>query len=134
MKPSKPRPMPSNVRLITKDSTDKPKPEVKLPDPPEHFDEAERACWTENARKLAEMGLLTDADHILLEIFVVTWLRWRRAVEETGDEFIVTSPKSGYPIQNPLLSIANKAAEQLRKIMAEIGFTPLSRSRLRTKR
>ncbi len=80
------------------------------------------------------MGLLTDADHILVEILCVTWLRWRRAVEETGDDLIVTSPKSGYPIQNPLLSIANKAAEQLRKIMAEIGFTPLSRSRLRTKR
>ena len=134
MKPTKPRPIPANVRLIKKVSTDKAKPEVKLPDPPAHFDEAERACWTENARILAEMGLLTDADHCLLEIFCVTWLRWRRAVEETGDEFIVTSPKSGYPIQNPLLSIANKAAEQLRKIMGEIGFTPLSRSRLRTKR
>ncbi len=37
VKPTKPRPMPSNVRLIKKDSTDKPKPEVKLPDPPDHF-------------------------------------------------------------------------------------------------
>ena len=134
MEPIEPRPMPANVRLIKKVSTDKPKPEVKLPDPPEHFDEAERACWTENARKLAEMGLLTDADHCLLEIFCVTWLRWRQAVKDMGDEFTVKSPKSGYPIQSPLLGVANQSAAQLIKISGEIGFTPRSRARLRTGR
>ncbi len=134
MKPTKPRPIPPNVRLIKKVSTDKPKPEVKLPDPPDHFDEAERACWTENARKLAEMGLLTDADHILLEILVVTWLRYRRAIEEMGNEYTVKSPKSGYPVQSPLLGVANQSAAQLIKISGEIGFTPRSRARLRAGR
>ena len=134
MKPSKPRPLPSNIIRIKKGSNDKPKPEVELPDPPDHFDEAERACWTENARILAEMGLLTDADHMLLQIFVLTWLRWRRAVDELGGEYTVRSPKSGYPIQNPLLSVINTAQQQLLKIMIEIGYTPRSRARLRTKR
>jgi len=131
MKPSKPRPLPSNIIRIKKGSNDKPKPEVTLPDPPEHFDEAERACWTENARILTDMGLLTDADHILLQIFVVTWLRWRRAVDELGGEYTVKSPKSGYPVMNPLLGVANQSAAQLIKIMGEIGFTPRSRARIR---
>jgi P27 family predicted phage terminase small subunit len=43
---------------------------------------------------------------------------------------MVRSP-SGYPIQNPMLAIANKAQEQCLKILAEFGLTPSSRSRIR---
>lgn len=41
---------------------------------------------------------------------------------------VVKSP-SGYPIQSPYLAIANKAHEQMTKLLAEFGMTPSSRSR-----
>jgi P27 family predicted phage terminase small subunit len=44
---------------------------------------------------------------------------------------LVKSP-SGYAIQNPWLSIANKAFDQMMKLMTEFGMTPSSRSRVKT--
>jgi hypothetical protein len=42
---------------------------------------------------------------------------------------MVKSP-SGYPIQSPYVSIANRHAELMMRISAESGFTPASRSRI----
>ena len=42
---------------------------------------------------------------------------------------MVKSP-TGYPIQSPYVSIANRQAEIMMRITAEFGFTPASRSRL----
>ena len=135
MKPSEPRPLPRNIRLIGdqhKGPIDQQKQKPPLPDPPDHFDEAARACWTETAGKLTDLGVLTEADHDLLELYVVTWLRWHRAIEQAGDEYTVKA-QSGFPIQNPLLGVANKSLEHLLKIEAAFGLTPVSRGRNRTK-
>ena len=133
-----PKPLPSNIRQYTggqkKDTTDEPTLEIKASPPPDYFDSTQRACWSRNAEKLARMQVMTDADRDLLEMYVITWLRWRDAVKKTGTEYTVESPKSGYPIQNPLLSVANKAEAQLIKIMAEFGFSPSSRTRVRMDR
>ena len=42
---------------------------------------------------------------------------------------MVKSP-SGYPIQSPYVSIANRQAEIMMRIASEFGFTPASRSRI----
>jgi phage terminase small subunit len=44
---------------------------------------------------------------------------------------MVKSP-SGYPIQSPYVSIANRQAEIMMRIASEFGFTPASRSRIST--
>jgi phage terminase small subunit len=46
---------------------------------------------------------------------------------------MVKSP-SGYPIQSPYVSIANRHAELMMRISAESGFTPASRSRIAMQR
>jgi phage terminase small subunit len=42
---------------------------------------------------------------------------------------MVKSP-TGYPIQSPYVSIANRQAEIMMRIASEFGFTPASRSRI----
>jgi hypothetical protein len=42
---------------------------------------------------------------------------------------MVKSP-TGYPIQSPYLSIANRQAELMMRVASEFGFTPASRSRI----
>lgn len=37
---------------------------------------------------------------------------------------------SGFPVQSPFLAIANKALEQMTKLMIEFGMTPSSRTRV----
>ena len=44
---------------------------------------------------------------------------------------MVKSP-TGFPIQSPYVSIANRQAELMMRIAAEFGFTPASRSRIST--
>jgi phage terminase small subunit len=44
---------------------------------------------------------------------------------------MVKSP-TGYPIQSPYVSIANRQAEIMMRIASEFGFTPASRSRIST--
>ena len=43
---------------------------------------------------------------------------------------LVSVSGKGNPYQNPLLSVANAAWEQIRKMLAEFGLTPSSRQRL----
>jgi phage terminase small subunit len=42
---------------------------------------------------------------------------------------MIKSP-TGFPIQSPYLSIANRQAEIMMRIASEFGFTPASRSRI----
>jgi P27 family predicted phage terminase small subunit len=42
---------------------------------------------------------------------------------------MVKSP-SGYPVQSPYVSIANRQTEIMMRIASEFGFTPASRSRI----
>jgi tripartite-type tricarboxylate transporter receptor subunit TctC len=44
---------------------------------------------------------------------------------------MVKSP-SGYPVQSPYVSIANRQTEIMMRIASEFGFTPASRSRIST--
>jgi P27 family predicted phage terminase small subunit len=42
---------------------------------------------------------------------------------------VIKSP-SGFPIQSPYLAIANKAMEQMARLLAEFGMSPSSRTRV----
>jgi P27 family predicted phage terminase small subunit len=51
-----------------------------------------------------------------------------KRIQETGA--VIKSPKSGFPIQNPFVGVANTALDQMRKFLIEFGLTPASRSRI----
>lgn len=55
------------------------------------------------------------------------WAEATEAVQKFGA--MVKSP-TGYPIQSPYISIANRQAEIVTRIAAEFGSTPASRSRV----
>lgn len=55
----------------------------------------------------------------------------REACEKArGAGLIVKSPNKGVPMQNPYLPIINRQAEIMMRAAGELGFTPISRSRL----
>ena len=57
------------------------------------------------------------------------WAEATEAIQKFGT--MVKSP-SGYPVQSPYVSIANRQAEIMMRIASEFGFTPASRSRIST--
>ena len=109
-----------------------PIPPSELPDCPEHLQGEARAEWFRICTALDTMGLLTSADHALLEAYCVTYARWLDAeakVKEFGT--IVKSPEKNFPMTSPYLHVANSSMEQLRKLAVEFGLSPSSRSRIR---
>jgi P27 family predicted phage terminase small subunit len=109
-----------------------PIPPEELPDCPEHLQDEARAEWFRICAALDTMGLLTSADHALLEAYCVTYARWLDAeakVKKFGT--IVKSPNKGFPMSSPYLHVANASMEQLRKLAVEFGLSPSSRSRIR---
>jgi P27 family predicted phage terminase small subunit len=130
------KPKPTRFKLlegVRQDRINKnePKPPPTVPDPPEHLDEIARAEWDRLVVKLENCGIMTEIDDNGLAALCTWFSRWvqaERMVQEQG--LIVKAPKTKVPMQNPALSIANKAMQEMAKLLAEFGMTPSSRSKV----
>jgi P27 family predicted phage terminase small subunit len=99
-----------------------------LGEPPDWFDEAQRAVW-HDLQAAAPYGLLTSADMPLVTVYVVAVALHRQAVVEmraSGGSVITT--KDGNLVQNPWLPIQNRQALIALKCASEMGLTPVSRA------
>ncbi len=63
--------------------------------------------------------------------YAAAWQRWVEAEQQLMLLGPVVKSPSGYPMQNPYLSIANTALKQIRDFSTELGMTPSSRSRIK---
>lgn len=109
-----------------------PKPPVPAHPPrvPRHLNKEARREWRRIVKVLIDLGLYTEVDRAALAMYCQAWGRWveaERTVRELGE--VLVSPKGGL-YQNPWLHVANKAWEQLNKMLSEFGLTPSSRTRL----
>lgn len=131
------KPTPRNLRVIKgtqrpdRINEDEPKVPVSIPSPPEHLSTDEADVFIVTARKLARMRVMTDADVDALSIYAVLFIRWREAVARVREQGMMVRSPNGHPIQNPYLSIANKAQSEMLKILSEFGLTPSSRTRVK---
>ena len=130
------KPLPSNVKEFkgtqrkSRTNTNEPEYAAASTLPPEFLDDMAREQWVEICPKLVASGVMRDIDKSALAMFCQSYSRWRAASAEVGAQGMLIASPSGYPIQNPYLPIANKAFEQMLKIMAEFGMTPSARSRV----
>ncbi|MBI5285340.1 MAG: phage terminase small subunit P27 family [Chloroflexi bacterium] len=111
---------------------DRPKdgPLVRLPACPPHLQGEARKEWSRVGKKLLAYGLVTEIDRSALAIYCQAWARWVEAEQQLGKYGTVIKSPTGYPMQSPYLAIANKAMEQMAKILVEFGMSPSSRSRV----
>jgi P27 family predicted phage terminase small subunit len=100
---------------------------------PKHLDKEAKTEWKRVSAELIAAGLLTTVDRAALAAYCSAWSRWLNAelsIQKFGT--VIKSPKSGFPIQNPFVGVANTALEQMRRWAVEFGMTPSSRSRIST--
>ena len=104
-----------------------------IPPCPKHLNDEERKLWAEIGHELYEVGVLTNVDAGVFEVYVTSLDLMRRVKPEVEKALIYRGPNGG-PIQNPYLAIYNKAKEHVMKAGAEIAASPASRSRVSVKK
>jgi P27 family predicted phage terminase small subunit len=139
------KPKPSHLKLVTGNpgrrplNEQEPRPPKKLPDPPAHLSAAALEEWQRVAPMLNTLGVLTLADRGVLATYCQSWGRLCQAesalaklarADPNGHGLIVKT-KNGNAVQNPLVGIANKAANDMARFAAELGMTPSARSRVK---
>lgn len=105
---------------------------ARAPKPPAHLGKIARKEFRRLGKELSELGVLSELDVAGLTVYCDAWERYITATRNvTALGLVVKAPGSGYPMQNPYLAVANKAAQQLLSIASEYGLTPSSRARVK---
>jgi P27 family predicted phage terminase small subunit len=110
-----------------------PKIDAAIPTCPKHLNAEERDLWAEIGKELYDLGVLTNVDAGVFEVYVTALAIMRRVKPEIEKSLVFDGPNGG-PIQNPYLAIYNKAKEHVMKAGAELGVSPASRSRVSVKK
>ena len=107
-------------------------PEVEIPDTPTVVREDPLALelWLEQTRELKRLRLIARINMPVLMAMCMHYARWRRAEVKVKEQGEVIETENGYAVQNPWLTVSNKAHEQFLKAAQEFGMTPASYSRV----
>jgi P27 family predicted phage terminase small subunit len=82
------------------------------------------------AGELDKFRMLTNLDRAALAAYCEAYALWSEAITALRKYGTMVKSPSGYPMQSPYLSVANRQAEIMMRIGSEFGFTPASRSRI----
>jgi P27 family predicted phage terminase small subunit len=132
------RPKPTRLKLLTGNpgkrplNADEPKPEAAIPECPVELGPVARREWDRMAAELAPLRILTQLDRAALAAYCGAYAMWAEATESIQKYGTMVKSPTGYPVQSPYVSIANRQAEIMMRIASEFGFTPASRSRIST--
>lgn len=124
-----------------KDRINEQEPEapIAVPDPPDYLSDDTPSTggrsavdwFVHLAGKLARMRVMSEYDVEALVKIAEDEVIYRHAMRMiSGSDLIIAAPNSGAPMQNPWVSIKNKAQERLMRAYAEFGMTPSSRTRV----
>jgi P27 family predicted phage terminase small subunit len=132
------RPKPTRLKLLTGNpgkrplNDSEPKPEPAAPECPPELGPVARAEWDRLVGELTALRMLTNLDRAALAAYCAAYAFWADAIENIGKYGTMVKSPTGYPVQSPYISIANRQAEIMMRIASEFGFTPASRSRIST--
>ena len=108
-----------------------PKPDLLIPECPDHLTGAAREEWNRVTQELYKLGILSEIDRAALAAYCMAWLDFvyaSKKVDEEGE--VITSIKGGKYL-NPWVGIKTSAMDRLVRIAAEFGMTPASRTKIK---
>ena len=103
-----------------------PKPDAEVPDCPPELGPVAQKEWQRLSIELNKLRILTQLDRAALAAYCGAYSLWAEATENIQKFGTMVKSPSGYPIQSPYVSIANRQAEIMLRIASEFGFTPAS--------
>ena len=132
------RPKPTRLKVLTGNpgkrplNENEPRPEAAVPDCPIELGPVAQQEWNRLVGELSDLKLLTNLDRAALAAYCGAYALWAEATQAIQKYGTMVKSPSGYPIQSPYVSIANRQTEIMMRIASEFGFTPASRSRIST--
>jgi P27 family predicted phage terminase small subunit len=115
-----------------RENKNEPKPIRRAPEKPEILlnDSIASEKWDSLCVVLDQLGLIASSDLELMELFCISWSRYRKLLAIVEDEGFTIFDDKGNRKRNPSMIELNAIEDKLRRLVAEFGLTPSSRSRL----
>ena len=128
------KPVPSKLRLIRglpkhKVNQHEPVAEGDLTDAPAWLTPTQKESW-QYAIENAPKTILRRIDRGALAVWVVAEDTHAFAAQRVAQTGMIARSPTGYPMNNPYLSIVNRQALIMLRAASELGFTPSARARL----
>ena len=100
---------------------------------PAYLSDYAKTEWRYIVPLLDDMGIIGKVDRGVLVSYCEAYSMFRQAVEALERELNspVIRTHNGNYVQNPWVSIKNRAAQDMLKYAAELGMTPSARTRIR---
>ena len=130
------KPKPTALKLIEGNpgkrriNAREPKPPGSVPTCPAHLSPTAKSEWKRLATVLNQIGLLTQIDRSVLAAYCQAYGRWVEAERKLAETPPILKTPAGYVQISPWITISNKQVELMARLMAELGLSPTSRSRL----
>lgn len=128
--------LPTNIHILkgtarpSRINKNEPKPEIEIPEEPEHLSEEAAKEWNRISVVLRDLGLLSQIDMAALAIYCQTYgrmVKYEKIVKEKGE--LYKDPKGNVTL-SPAMWVINKAIQQCHRMLVEFGMTPSSRSKV----
>lgn len=133
-----PPPFPKNITVLrggrrapgTAPTDKQPDLPVKIPLAPDGLSAAEIDTFTNMARRLAGMRVMSEVDVEALVIYSRNWVLATEAQQRVRESSQIIKSPSGYPIKNPWCNIQRDAEDRCMRILEQFGCTPAGRTRV----
>ena len=133
-----PKPKPTKMKVIEGNPSRRPLPEnepqpdvlPKIPTAPDYLTKHAKEEWSEIAPPLHRLGLLTEIDLPVFEMYCLARGNVIAATEEMKNGTMTITTDKGNEVQHPIIGILNRSIEISHKLATEFGMTPSSRSKV----
>ncbi|WP_422923725.1 phage terminase small subunit P27 family [Singulisphaera sp. PoT] len=98
---------------------------------PPYLDDMGKAAWEDMLEELRALGSLRKSDGPIIGLYASTFSRFIEAEDDIRANGLTTFTDKGTAKANPSVAIARQSVAQLATLLAELGLTPSSRSRLK---
>lgn len=107
-----------------------PKPTKKAPPCPKWLEPEAKKEWRRLAKKMEQLGVLTEVDMAAFAGYCQAYARWKEAEEFITQHGSILRTKSGYVQPVPQVSIAQTYLKIMNRFAEQFGLTPAARSRI----
>ncbi len=131
-----PKPVPTQLKIVRgtdqpcRMKKNEPKPKADKITKPFELSEAADKQWDVIVEQLRDAKLITNIDTHALAMYCESYATWQDAIKMIQEHGVVVKSKNGFPVQSPFFHVANKAWDQMNRMLVEFGMTPSSRTRV----